>query len=98
MAYEYASQGYTISDAGRRLVIDPITRIEGHLRCEVNINENNVVTNAVSCGAMFRGLETIVKHRDPRDIWAFTTPWLRCAPWKTRWISPFRKTPIPSGI
>ena len=72
MAYEYASQGYTISDAGRRLVIDPITRIEGHLRCEVNINENNVVTNAVSCGAMFRGLETIVKHRDPRDIWAFT--------------------------
>lgn len=37
MAYEYASQGYTISDAGRRLVIDPITRIEGHLLSLIHI-------------------------------------------------------------
>ena len=72
MAYEYTTQGYTVSDAGRRIVVDPITRIEGHLRCEVNINDDNVITNAVSCGTMFRGLEIILKGRDPRDAWAFT--------------------------
>ena len=71
MAYEYTTQGYTVNDSGRRLVVDPVTRIEGHLRCEVNINDDNVITNAVSCGTMFRGLEIIVKDRDPRDIWAF---------------------------
>ncbi|MFQ8888829.1 MAG: hypothetical protein ACLR7Z_11295 [Bilophila wadsworthia] len=69
MAYEYTTQGYTVNDSGRRLVVDPVTRIEGHLRCEVNINDDNVITNAVSCGTMFRGLEIIVKDRDPRDIW-----------------------------
>ena len=71
MAYQYTTQGYTVNDAGKRVVIDPVTRIEGHLRCEVNINEDNVITNAVSCGTMFRGLELIVKGRDPRDVWAF---------------------------
>ena len=58
MAYEYTTQGYTVNDSGRRLVVDPVTRIEGHLRCEVNINDDNVITNAVSCGTMFRGLES----------------------------------------
>ncbi len=71
MAYEYTTQGYTVKDTGRRVVIDPVTRIEGHLRCEVNIDDHNVITNAVSCGTMFRGLEIIVKNRDPRDVWAF---------------------------
>lgn len=71
MTYEYSTQGYTVNDAGRRIVVDPVTRIEGHLRCEVNINDDNVITNAVSCGTMFRGLEIIVKNRDPRDVWAF---------------------------
>ncbi|XPE25501.1 hydrogenase small subunit [Shigella sonnei] len=52
-------------------VVDPITRIEGHMRCEVNINDQNVITNAVSCGTMFRGLEIILQGRDPRDAWAF---------------------------
>ena len=33
MAYEYTTQGYTVIDAGRRVVVDPVTRIEGHLRC-----------------------------------------------------------------
>ena len=56
MAYEYTTPGYTVNDSGRRLVVDPVTRIEGHLRCEVNINDDNVITNAVSCGTMFRGL------------------------------------------
>ena len=57
MSTQYETQGYTINNAGRRLVVDPITRIEGHMRCEVNINDQNVITNAVSCGTMFRGLE-----------------------------------------
>ncbi len=51
--------------------MDPITRIEGHMRCEVNIDEQNVITNAVSCGTMFRGLEIILQGRDPRDARAF---------------------------
>ena len=64
-------KAYTVVDAGRRLVVDPVTRIEGHLRCEVNINDDNVITNAISCGTIFRGIEIILKGRDPRDAWAF---------------------------
>ena len=47
-------------------VVDPVTRIEGHMRCEVNVDENNVIRNAVSTGTMWRGLEVILKGRDPR--------------------------------
>lgn len=71
MSNSYQTQGYTVNNAGRRLVVDPITRIEGHMRCEVNIDEQNIITNAVSCGTMFRGLEIILQGRDPRDAWAF---------------------------
>lgn len=71
MSNQYQTQGYTVNDAGRRLIVDPITRIEGHMRCEVNIDEQNVITNAVSCGTMFRGLEIILQGRDPRDARAF---------------------------
>ena len=72
MAYEYTtSQGYAVKDSGRRVVVDPVTRIEGHLRCEVNLDDNNIITNAVSCGTIFRGIEIILKGRDPRDAWAF---------------------------
>ena len=53
-----------------RIVIDPITRIEGHLRIEAEIN-NGKVTEAYSSGTMIRMLETILKGRDPRDAWAF---------------------------
>lgn len=56
--------------ASKRVVIDPITRIEGHLRIEVQIN-NGVVTDAWSSSTMFRGLEMILNGRDPRDAWAF---------------------------
>ena len=49
-----------------RIVVDPITRIEGHLRVEVVVDENNVVTDAYSGSTLWRGLETIVKGRDPR--------------------------------
>jgi hydrogenase large subunit len=55
-----------------RLVVDPVTRIEGHLRVEVDLDENSMITNAVSSGTMWRGLEVILKGRDPRDAWAFT--------------------------
>lgn len=51
----------------KRIVVDPITRIEGHLRIEVVVDENNVITDAFSSSTLFRGLETIIKNRDPRD-------------------------------
>ncbi|MCC6609043.1 MAG: nickel-dependent hydrogenase large subunit [Burkholderiales bacterium] len=66
------TQGFRLDNSGRRIVVDPITRIEGHLRIEVNVDAKNVITNAVSTGTMWRGLEVILKGRDPRDAWAFT--------------------------
>jgi len=66
------TQGYTLDNSGKRIVVDPICRIEGHLRIEVNVDKNNVIRNAVSTGTMWRGLEVILKGRDPRDAWAFT--------------------------
>ncbi len=53
--------------ANKKIVIDPITRIEGHLRIEVEVDENNVVREAWASGQLFRGIETILKGRDPRD-------------------------------
>jgi len=53
-----------------RIVIDPITRIEGHLRVEVEVQDGKVV-DAYSSGTMVRLIEEIVKNRDPRDVWAF---------------------------
>jgi len=53
------------------IVIDPITRIEGHLRIEVEVKDGKVV-DAYSSGTMVRGFELILKGRDPRDAWAFT--------------------------
>ncbi|WP_374384250.1 nickel-dependent hydrogenase large subunit [Dongia sp.] len=64
--------GFTLDDSGKRVVVDPVTRIEGHMRCEVNIGDDNIIRNAVSTGTMWRGLEVILKGRDPRDAWAFT--------------------------
>ena len=63
--------GFQLDNSGTRVVVDPITRIEGHLRIEVNVDENNVIRNAVSTGTMWRGLEVILRGRDPRDAWAF---------------------------
>mgnify|MGYP001287640014 CR=1 FL=1 len=54
-----------------RIVVDPITRIEGHLRIEAEVNQGKI-TNAYSSGTMVRGFEKILKGRDPRDAWAFT--------------------------
>lgn len=53
-----------------RIVVDPITRIEGHLRVEADI-ENGKIKDAYSSGTMVRLLEEILKGRDPRDAWAF---------------------------
>ncbi len=50
-----------------RIIIDPITRIEGHLRIEVEVDSNNMVSNAYASSTMFRGIEEILKGRDPRD-------------------------------
>ncbi len=53
-----------------RIVVDPVTRIEGHLRLEVEVKDGKVV-DAYSSGTMVRGFELILKGRDPRDAWAF---------------------------
>ncbi len=54
-----------------RIVVDPVTRIEGHLRIEAVV-ENGIITDAFSAGTMVRGLEKILIGRDPRDAWAIT--------------------------
>ncbi len=54
----------------KRVVVDPITRIEGHLRIEAQM-EGDKIAQAYSAGTMVRGIETILKGRDPRDAWAF---------------------------
>ena len=54
-----------------RVVVDPITRIEGHLRIEAQM-DGDKIAQAYSAGTMVRGIETILKGRDPRDAWAFT--------------------------
>lgn len=56
----------------KRIVVDPITRIEGHLRVEVIVDDKNVVTEAYSSSTLWRGIETILKGRDPRDAGFFT--------------------------
>ena len=55
----------------RRIVVDPVTRIEGHLRIDVEV-DGGKVTKAWSSGQMWRGIETILQGRDPRDAWLFT--------------------------
>jgi len=54
-----------------KIVVDPITRIEGHLRIEAEVSGGQV-TDAWSSSTMFRGIEKILQHRDPRDAWYFT--------------------------
>jgi len=55
----------------KKITIDPITRIEGHLRIEVEVAGDKVV-NAWSSGQLFRGIEVILRGRDPRDAPLFT--------------------------
>ena len=60
-----------MSDTGnKRVIVDPITRIEGHLRIEAQM-DGNKIASAYSSGTMVRGIEVILQGRDPRDAWAF---------------------------
>lgn len=54
-----------------RVVVDPVTRIEGHLRIEAQV-DGGKVSDAWSSGTMFRGIELIVRNRDPREVWLWT--------------------------
>lgn len=54
----------------KKIAIDPITRIEGHLRIEVQV-ENGRVVDAWSSSTMFRGMELVLRGRDPREAWLF---------------------------
>ncbi|WP_027390843.1 nickel-dependent hydrogenase large subunit [Chrysiogenes arsenatis] len=51
----------------QRVVVDPITRIEGHLRVEVIVDQDNVIQDAFATSTLWRGIELILKGRDPRD-------------------------------
>ena len=55
----------------KRVVVDPVTRIEGHLRIEADTDPSGTITRASSSGTMVRGIEIILRGRDPRDAWAF---------------------------
>jgi len=57
--------------SNQRIVVDPITRIEGHLRIEVDIDATGNIVEALSAGTQVRGIEIILRGRDPRDAWAF---------------------------
>jgi hydrogenase large subunit len=54
-----------------KVIVDPVTRIEGHLRIEAQV-DGGFVTDAWSSGTMFRGMELIVQGRDPREAWIWT--------------------------
>lgn len=54
-----------------RIVVDPVTRIEGHLRVEAQV-DGGKISDAWSSGTMFRGIELIVRNRDPREAWLWT--------------------------
>ncbi len=54
-----------------RVVVDPITRIEGHLRIEADTDESGAITAAYSSGTMVRGIEIVLRGRDPREAWVF---------------------------
>ncbi len=56
---------------GRKIIVDPITRIEGHLRIDVEVDGGSI-KNSWSSGQMWRGIEVILKGRDPREAWLFT--------------------------
>jgi len=62
----------TDANGNKHIIVDPITRIEGHLRIEAVIDSNNKIIDAWSSSTMFRGIETIVKDRDPRDVGLMT--------------------------
>ena len=78
------------------IAIDPVTRIEGHLKAQVVV-ENGKVVDAHLTGGMFRGFEQILKGRDPRDSTRSCSASAACAPPPMPWLPPWRrKTPSTS--
>ena len=79
----------------RRIVVDPVTRIEGHLRVQAVLGDDGKIVDSMSTGTMWRGLEVILKGRDPRDAWAASarafTPLPPSARLRTRSESRFRR-------
>lgn len=61
----------TATSTGKRLIVDPVTRLEGHLKVEVELQKDKIV-KSWSSAQLFRGLETILKGRDPQDAPLFT--------------------------
>ncbi len=55
-----------------KIVVDPLTRIEGHLRIEAEV-DGNQVRDAWSSGTMFRGIEIMMRGRDPRGVWLYVS-------------------------
>ena len=53
----------------RKIVVDPMTRIEGHLRVQAILGDDSAVQDASCTSAMFRGLEIVLRGRDPREAW-----------------------------
>ncbi len=56
--------------AKQTITLDPVTRIEGHLRINAEVDEGKV-TSAWSSAQMWRGLEIILKGKAPQDAWVF---------------------------
>jgi|GEM_PF-3522718 len=79
----------------RRIVVDPVTRIEGHLRVQAVLGDDGKIVDSMSTGTMWRGLEVILKGRDPRDasVRVFTR-FRPCVPLRMRSASRFQRTPI----
>ena len=65
---EQTTPAPTPKPSKKHIIVDPITRIEGHLRIEAVIDENNRIVDAFASSTLFRGIETILKGRDPRDV------------------------------
>lgn len=55
-----------------KIVVDPVTRLEGHLRIQSTV-EGGKIVDAWASGTMWRGIENILKGRDPRDAWTFVS-------------------------
>ena len=55
----------------KRVVVDPVTRIEGHLRVEVSVDRRTGKYKTAYLVQAWRGIELVAKNRDPRDVWAF---------------------------
>ena len=99
--------GFSLDNSGRRMVVDPVTRIEGHMRCEVNLDENNIIRNAVSSGTSGAAWKSSSKAATRVTPGLFANASVASAPaptrsppsarWKTRWGFSSLTTPTSSA-